>query len=119
MGYWCIPNPTSAQKLSYVMSLYYESQNRNAQACSFAGNATVNSAAPSGSGGAGAAALACLSNPSATFVPSSPVSNPTATVSGSGSSGRPSSAMSLVGDLQSIAVALGLSTVGALWTLMA
>ncbi|KAG5220568.1 glycoside hydrolase family protein [Salix suchowensis] len=36
-----------AVKLSFVMSQYFEINNRNPQSCSFSGNATVNSAAPS------------------------------------------------------------------------
>lgn len=56
-------------KLSYVMSLYYELNNRNAQACSFAGNGTVNQSAPSSASAANAAASSCISNPSATFAP--------------------------------------------------
>ncbi|KZT22131.1 carbohydrate-binding module family 43 protein [Neolentinus lepideus HHB14362 ss-1] len=68
--------------LSYVMTEYYESQNKNQQACSFGGNGTVHSASES----AAAVASSCISNPSATFTPSSP-----ATASGSshttGSSG--------------------------------
>ena len=34
-------------KLSFVMSQFYEATNRNAQSCSFGGNATVNSKAAS------------------------------------------------------------------------
>jgi len=56
-------------KLSFVMSAYYEANSRNAQACSFAGNGTVNSAAPTSVAAANAAASSCLSNPGATFTP--------------------------------------------------
>ncbi|KAG9223189.1 glycoside hydrolase family 72 protein [Pleurotus ostreatus PC15] len=68
-------------KLSFVMSQYFEINNRNPQSCSFSGNATVNSAAPSSASAANAAASSCISNPSATFTPSAP-----ATTGGSGGS---------------------------------
>ncbi|EAU90116.1 1,3-beta-glucanosyltransferase [Coprinopsis cinerea okayama7 len=58
-------------KLSYVMSQYYESQDRNPQACSFSGNGTVNDAA-SPTESAEALASSCISNPDATFVPPRP-----------------------------------------------
>ncbi|KAF5356108.1 hypothetical protein D9756_004039 [Leucocoprinus leucothites] len=74
-------------KLSYVMSEYYESQNRNAQACSFAGNGTVNSAAASAA--ATSAASSCISNPGATFTPTAPAggSNGNGGSSGGGNGG--------------------------------
>ncbi|KAK2461692.1 hypothetical protein APHAL10511_006155 [Amanita phalloides] len=56
-------------KLSYVMSLYYGLNNHNPQACSFAGNGTVNPNAPSSNSAANAAASSCIPSPSATFVP--------------------------------------------------
>jgi len=101
-------------KLSYVMSQYYESQNHNSQACSFSGNATINTGASSASGAAGSAALSCLANPSATFVPSSPAGGPSST----GTSGKSGSA-SLMVNLQSLVVVLAFGTVGAMWTFMA
>ncbi|GBE78403.1 1,3-beta-glucanosyltransferase gel4 [Sparassis crispa] len=76
-------------ELSYIMSEFYEATNRNAQSCSFGGNATINSKAPSGVS-ASAAASSCLSNPSATFTPSAPSTTPSSSSgsgSGSGSSG--------------------------------
>jgi hypothetical protein len=69
-----------AVQLSYVMSEFYELNSRAAQACSFAGNGTVNASAPSES--ASAAASSCISNPSATFTPTAP-----AGASGGGSNG--------------------------------
>ncbi|KAI0343991.1 hypothetical protein BDW22DRAFT_1328054 [Trametopsis cervina] len=69
-------------KLSYVFDQFYELTNRNAQSCDFAGNATLNSAAPTNSAAVASAVSSCLANPSATFVPSAP-----STSSGSGSSG--------------------------------
>lgn len=100
------------------MSQYYELQNHVATACDFAGNATVNSGVPSSSGAAGAAAASCVSNPSATFVPSSVSGGPSSTGSSSGG-GSGSGAISLMSNLESLAVVLAISSVGAAWTLMA
>jgi len=72
-------------KLSYVMSEYYELNNRNSQACSFAGNGTVNSSAPSASA-ANAAASSCISSPNATFVPTT-ASSATGSATGKSKSG--------------------------------
>ena len=72
-----------AIQLSYVMSLYYELNNYNAQACSFAGNGTVNSNAPTNASAANAAASSCISNPSATFVPTGAGASTSSTASGS------------------------------------
>ncbi|KAF8641104.1 hypothetical protein AX17_000747 [Amanita inopinata Kibby_2008] len=74
-------------KLSYVMSQYYELNNRNPQACSFAGNGTVNPLAPSSVSAANAAASSCIPNPGATFVPTAPTNGNGA----SSTSGRPNS----------------------------
>lgn len=62
-----------ATKLSFVMSLYYESQNRNAQACSFAGNGTVNKASTAA---ASAVASSCLASATGVSTPSTPANNP-------------------------------------------
>ncbi|KAJ8454059.1 hypothetical protein ONZ45_g19455 [Pleurotus djamor] len=98
-------------KLSFVMSQYYEINNRNAQACSFSGNGTVNSAAPSSPSAANAAASSCIANPSATFTPSAP---PTQTgssgsgnnngggSSGGGSSNNNNGAMPLMADVRAV-----------------
>ncbi|EKM83610.1 hypothetical protein AGABI1DRAFT_110256 [Agaricus bisporus var. burnettii JB137-S8] len=63
-------------KLSYAMTSYYELNNRDAQACSFAGNGTVNSGSPASS--ASAAASSCITNAAAVFTPTLPAggSNP-------------------------------------------
>ncbi|KAI0762691.1 Glucanosyltransferase-domain-containing protein [Fomes fomentarius] len=71
-------------KLSFVMSEFYELTSRKATSCDFSGNATVNANAPPSISSANVAASSCLTNPSATFTPTSP---PSATGSGSGSSG--------------------------------
>jgi len=56
-------------KLSFAMSQFYEASDRNAQACSFAGNGTVNPSAPGSVSAANAAATSCISDPSAVFTP--------------------------------------------------
>lgn len=85
-------------KLSYVMSKYYESQNRNSQACSFAGNGTVNSHA-STSASAASVASSCIASPSATFAPTAAAtssgSSSTATTTSGG--GKKNGASTLVG----------------------
>jgi hypothetical protein len=96
------------------MSLYYESQNRAATACNFAGNATINSLVPSASANAANAAIQCLSNPSATFTPTAPAGGPSS--SGTSHSGG---VISLTANLQGFAVVLGLGAVGAMWTFLA
>ena len=68
------------------MTQFYEANNRNPQSCSFAGNATVNSQAPSSVSQANAVASSCLANPSATFIPSAPATTAGGS-SGSGSTG--------------------------------
>jgi hypothetical protein len=108
----------SEYKLSYIMSQYYESQNHVADACYFSGNATINTGAPNQSGAAGAAAASCVSNPSATFVPSSVGGGaPSSTGSGSGG-GNSGSGSSLLANLESLVVVLSIGTVGVVWTFM-
>jgi hypothetical protein len=108
-------------KLSFVMSEYYESQNRNGDACSFAGNGTVNPLAPTSTSAASAAASSCVSNPDATFTPTALAttgsSTSTSTTTGSGKS---SGAAAVLGDPKAL-LGLGvMSVVGlasAVWTL--
>ncbi|KAI0080009.1 hypothetical protein K474DRAFT_1658246 [Panus rudis PR-1116 ss-1] len=111
-------------KLSWVMTQFYEATNRNPNSCDFGGNATVNSQAPSSASAVNAAASSCLSNPSATFVPSAPASTGTRPTSsggsnsGSGGSGNNSGAVSdLLASkqvLMSVGLAGALSLIGAL-----
>jgi calcineurin-like phosphoesterase len=61
-----------ATKLSFAMSEYYEANNRDAQACSFAGNGTVNNKASTAS--ASAVASSCLASATGTNVPTAPSS---------------------------------------------
>lgn len=105
-----------AEKLSYVMSLYYKSQNRNSAACDFSGNAQLNSGASTVD--PATAAESCIANPSATFVPgsSSGTSKPTGTGNNSGNSGV---SVSLMDSIQSLGLVMGISAIGALWTLFA
>ena len=107
-----------ADKLSYVMSLYYESQNRTASSCDFGGDAQLNSGAVTIN--AEAAAESCIANPSATFVPGSPSSTsgggkPTST-SGNGSNGA---SPSLVDSIQSLGLVMSISAIGAFLTFVA
>jgi hypothetical protein len=71
----CSPNT----KLSFVMSEFYEANGRNAQACSFNGNGTVNAAAPSSVQAANAAATSCFSNAPDVFTPSAVAPGATST----------------------------------------
>lgn len=110
-------------KLSYVMSQYYEAQKRNAQACSFGGNGTVNAAA-SATQSAVALASSCVANPSATFAPSSPATA-TGTRTGSGSSssgtGRSNGSVSIFAETSAFAAMGVMALVGvasAAWTLV-
>jgi hypothetical protein len=81
-----------ATKVSFVMSLYYEANKRNAQACSFAGNGTVNSKASSAS--ASAVASSCLASATGVSVPTAPgTTNNPGSASTSGSSGKKSGAV--------------------------
>lgn len=100
------------------MSQYYESQNHVADACYFSGNATINANAPNQSGAAGAAAASCVSNPSATFVPSSASGGPTSTGSGTSGGGNSGRGSSLLANLESLVVVVSIGTVGAAWTLL-
>lgn len=108
-------------KLSFVMSEFYEANNRNAQACSFAGNGTINSNAPSSVSAANAAASSCLSNPGATFTPAAPTAGgSTSTARPTGSGGK-NAAVGLYQDRTSI-IALGVIAIvsvgSGVWTLM-
>ncbi|OCB85209.1 glycoside hydrolase family 72 protein [Sanghuangporus baumii] len=76
-------------KLSFVMTQFYEATNRNSASCDFAGNATVNSNAPSSVDAENSAVSACLANTAATFTPTTPSTSGGS--SGGGSSGGGSS----------------------------
>ncbi|TFY83134.1 hypothetical protein EWM64_g879 [Hericium alpestre] len=61
-------------KLSFVMSQFYEANNRDPQSCSFGGNGTVNTAAPSSVTAANNVASSCLASATGTSVPTAPSS---------------------------------------------
>lgn len=71
--------------LSWVMTQYYLDNNNNLQSCSFGGNGTINSHAPSSTGAANAAASSCLASATGTSVPTLPAGGTSS--SGGGSSG--------------------------------
>ena len=87
------------------MDAFYEATNRNAQSCDFAGNATVNSQAPSNSAAVASAVTACLAAVPSTFTPSAPASTSGAAATGSSGSGSGSGAGS--GSADSGALAFG------------
>ena len=101
------------------MTLYYETQNRNSAACDFGGNATLNTGVATVD--AEAAAESCISNPSATFVPggSSSTTSGSGRPTGTGSGGNSGSSVSLMESIQSLGLVMGISAVGAVWTLLA
>ncbi|KAF8167834.1 Glucanosyltransferase-domain-containing protein [Crassisporium funariophilum] len=109
-------------KLSFVMSQYYEANNRNVQACSFSGNGTVNPLAPPSVTAANAAASSCIANPGAVFTPSAPATNNNVPNTGTGkpaSTGGTGGASTLADPnaLLGLSVMAILSVMGAVWTL--
>ncbi|KAI5123704.1 hypothetical protein M0805_000300 [Coniferiporia weirii] len=78
-------------KLSFVMTQFYELTNRNAASCDFAGNATVNTNAPSSTDSLNSAVSACLANTDTTFVPTSPAAGGSSGGGGGGTGGGGSS----------------------------
>ena len=65
------------------MTQFYELTDRNAASCNFAGNASVNTGAPSSRTAVDSAVSQCLSNTAATFTPTAPSND-----GGSGSGGN-------------------------------
>jgi hypothetical protein len=102
----------AAVKASYVMSLYYEAR-KNAQACSFGGNGTVN---PNSVSAANAAASSCISNPGSVFTPS-PAPSTTGKTQSSGTSKPKSAGVSLEGPLLGLTITAVVTLLGGLWTL--
>ncbi|EJD04270.1 glycoside hydrolase family 72 protein [Fomitiporia mediterranea MF3/22] len=80
-----------ASKLSFVMTQFYEATSRNAASCDFAGNATVNSRAPSNTNDENNAVSSCLANTDVTFTPTAPAGGSSG---GGGSGGSGSSTTS-------------------------
>lgn len=112
-----------AIKLSYVMSEFFERENRAAEACSFAGNGTVNTLA-STTQSATALASSCIADPNATFAPSAPATNvaPAPSKSGGNGNGNTNTPGSAQLTANNALVGLGsmaaIGAVTALWTLL-
>lgn len=81
-----------------MFSEFYQANSRNPVSCDFAGNATVNSAAPSDVNSANAAATSCLASGSATFTPTAPAGSTGTASAASSSGGNKNGAVALVGD---------------------
>ncbi|KAG0696269.1 carbohydrate-binding module family 43 protein/Glycoside hydrolase family 72 protein [Suillus ampliporus] len=110
--------------LSYVMSEYYVATGANAQSCSFGGNGTVNSKAPSSASGANSVASSCLASATSTSVPTLPAGASSASGSSSssgGSGGSSTSAASVVladaRTLMGMGVLVVAGIASGLWTL--
>lgn len=116
-----VPCYSIATKLSFVFSEYYQANNRNPQSCDFAGNATVNSTAPSDVSSANAAATSCFASASSVFTPTAPASSGSSSSSSSSSGTKsPSGAVPLVGDARALWGIGAMVVVGAasgVWTL--
>lgn len=111
----------TAIKLSYVMSQYYESQQRQASSCQFGGNGTINSRTSS-SLTADSAASSCIANPGAVFTPSAAPTNNAPATSGTSKSGNNNTSGALSIDYDSKALlSMGfmaiVSVFGGIWTL--
>ncbi|KAF8758999.1 1,3-beta-glucanosyltransferase [Rhizoctonia solani] len=106
-------------KLSYVFSQYYERTNRNAQSCSFGGNATVANPLPSSSEAAAAAQSSCItSGPTGVVTPTAPATTRTpVSTSTSGSNGGGNGNQNGVGKgaVVGLAAAIGAGLVSAVW----
>jgi hypothetical protein len=102
------------------MTEYYIANGNNAQACSFGGNGTVNSKAPSTASSADAVASSCLASATGTSVPTLPAGT-TGSSGSSGTSGSSSGAApALLADARTLmgmgaVVAVGIAS--GLWTL--
>jgi len=101
--------------LSWVMTQYYFDNNNNAQACSFGGNGTVNSNAPSSTSASDAAASSCLASATSTSVPTLPAGNST----GSGGSSPDTSGAAAPGTnaFVSVLMFVVIGVVSGVWTL--
>jgi hypothetical protein len=118
LGAFCSHTSRVAVKASYVMSLYYEANKKDARACSFAGNGTVNSNAPSSASPAAAAASSCVAHPSAIFTPT-PAPSTTGKSSSTGSSTKGAAVSLLDGPhtLFGLTMTAVITLLGGLWTL--
>lgn len=109
-----------ATKLSYVFSQYYERTNRNAQSCSFSGNATLASPMPSSSAAAAAAQSSCItSGPTGVVTPTAPATSNAPAASSTGSSGGSGSHNGVgKGAVVGLAAAVGAGLVSAAWVVL-
>jgi len=107
--------------LSWVMNQYYLDSNSNPQACSFGGNGTMNSHAPTGSNAASAAATSCLASATGTSVPTLPAGGSTGgSGGGGGSTSKPSANGAVALDtraLGSVLVLVVIGVVSGMWIL--
>jgi len=104
-------------KLSFVMSQFYEANNRNAASCSFSGNGTVNQNAPTSVSAANAAASSCVANPDSVFTPSSAPDSPQQT--SNKPSGNNNSATSInMQAIYGLAVAMFIAVIGGVVTVL-
>lgn len=121
--YGIVSQCAAQEKLSYVMSLYYELEKRDPNACSFGGSGVTRSTTTTAS----AVASSCLSSATGTSVPSSPATasgasttrsaNPTSSgSSGGGSSGAV--ALSVNSGAIGLAAMVLVSVVGGAMTLL-
>ncbi|CCO26179.1 1,3-beta-glucanosyltransferase gel4 [Rhizoctonia solani AG-1 IB] len=110
-------------KLSYVFSQYYERTNRNAQSCSFGGNATLANPLPSSSQAAAAAQSSCItSGPTGVVTPTAPASTrppSSSSTSGSNGGGNGNNQNGVgKGAVVGLAVAVGAGLVSAVWVVL-
>lgn len=106
------------------MSLYYESQKRDQEACGFQGNGTVNSRSTATST-ADDVSGSCIANPNSVFTPGSPTTQTNVSGSGkvptpSGQSNDPGAGVSLIANhgLAGISAVTGITILTALWSLI-
>ncbi|CAE6432922.1 unnamed protein product [Rhizoctonia solani] len=110
-------------KLSYVFSQYYERTNRNAQSCSFGGNATLANPLPSSSEAAAAAQSSCItSGPTGVVTPTAPATTraPTSSSTSGSNGGGNSNNQNGVGKgaVVGLAVTVGAGLVSAVWVVL-
>ncbi|KAG8220165.1 carbohydrate-binding module family 43 protein/Glycoside hydrolase family 72 protein [Butyriboletus roseoflavus] len=105
--------------LSWVLTQWYLDNGSNAQACSFGGNGTVNTHAPSSTSAVNAAASSCLASATGTSVPTLPAGS-TGSSSGGSSTSTPhtNGAAALDGTVfGSVLMLVVIGVASGLWTL--
>jgi len=95
---------SAASKLTWIFSQFYLATNNNAQSCNFAGNATVNSAAPTSASAVNAAVSSCLAATPSVFTPTTPTTTlaPGAATGSGNTGGHTGGANSLIAHGQAI-----------------